>query len=185
MSMVYGTSDQISHPFYPVLPPYLIWQIWPDGHWCWLGPHGISMSMVDGISGQVSHFSCSPPPPCMINLVGWLLVLTWDNWSSWYINVPIWHLRSGVPSVPSPHVGMFVKMVISQLLIKIKIQCWAYMKGPWEHFLIFWVWLSWQLFPGNHKCKRAWKSSKHENQVMAVIGTWSKSQQDFQYQNTR
>ncbi len=39
------------------------------------------------ISGQVSHLSCPVSPSVQANLVRWPLVLAWDNWSLWNINV--------------------------------------------------------------------------------------------------
>ncbi len=60
----------------------------------------------------MSHLSCPIPshpvpfcpiPSCPVWANWWLLVLGWDNWSTYSINVykHIWHLREDVPLVPS------------------------------------------------------------------------------------
>ncbi len=66
----------------------------------------------NGISGKISHLSCPilsyPILSCPVWANWWLLVLGWDNWSTWSINVyrhisgKMSHLSCPVPSHPVP-----------------------------------------------------------------------------------
>ncbi len=105
-----GKMSHLSHPIlsHPVpshpLPSHLILYGPNGGYWCWAGtngPHGPSMYTCIYWASQARCPTCPipsypilshpipshPMPSHPVWAKWWLLVLAWDNWSTWSINV--------------------------------------------------------------------------------------------------